>query len=97
MTAGVAGSPQAGCGFAMIFVRLWCHGNGLIPSRGVFTLRSASKMSATNMKTREEHIEFVEARGDAPKALQPPERPLDLVAPLVQLITAFPWIEMDRN
>ena len=31
---------------------------------------------------------LVEAREDAPKALQPSEQPLDLVAPLVQLLVA---------
>ena len=44
-------------------------------------------------ETQEEHIKFVEAREDAPKALQPSEQPLDLVAPLVQLLVVFPWVD----
>ena len=48
-------------------------------------------------ETQEEHIELVEAREDAPKALQPSEQPLDLVAPLVQLLVVFPWVDSGRE
>jgi len=39
-------------------------------------------------EAEEERIEFLEAREDAPEALEPPEQALDLVAPLVHLPVA---------
>ena len=40
-------------------------------------------------EAEEQRIEFLEAREDAPEALEPPEQTLDLVAPLVQLTVVF--------
>lgn len=48
----------------------------------------------SDMNESGEHgIEFFETGEDPPKALEPAEKPLHLIAPLVEFPVVFPWIE----
>jgi hypothetical protein len=50
-------------------------------------------MISNEVEEREkDDIQFVEAREDAPEALEAAKEPLDFVVPLLEFSVEFPWI-----